>query len=256
MLLAGKKAVVTGGNSGIGRAISIAYAKEGAEIFILARNNEKSEAVVREIVSSGGTACYEQCDLSSPDAVAKAIAKVYGVMGRIDILANVAGISPKKAGGMKITFSELDIEIWRQVISTNLDAVFYVSRLVARIMMEQGYGKIINMSSIVGLTGSEHGPASACYCVSKAAVISLTRSMAYDLAPYGITVNAVAPGRIGSDMSDANNEMYNLRNLKDIPMRRFGKAEEVADMFVFYASDKSSYITGETTLITGGWLIR
>jgi 3-oxoacyl-[acyl-carrier protein] reductase len=119
-------------------------------------------------------------------------------------------------------------------------------------MIEQHYGKIVNMSSIVGLTGSEHGPAAAYYSASKAGIVSLTRSMKYELAEYNITVNAVAPGRIESAMSSTNNEIYNKRNMNDIPMKRFGRADEVADVFVFYASDESSYITGETTLVTGG----
>lgn len=256
MILSGKKAVVTGGNSGIGKAISIAYAKEGAEVFIAARHDEKSKAVVGHIESLGGKAHCVQCDVSCYSAVIHMVANAVEEMGRIDILANVAGISPKGSNGMKLLFQELDVRTWEHVMHINMDSVFYVSSLVAKVMIKQEYGKIINMSSIVGLTGSEHGPASACYCASKAAIISLTRSMAYDLAPYGITANAVAPGRIHSEMSHANNDLYNVRNLKDIPMRRFGETGEVADIFVFYASDKSSYITGETTLVTGGWLIR
>lgn len=111
------------------------------------------------------------------------------------------------------------------------------------------------MSSIVGLTNSEHGPASAAYVTSKTGLVGLTRAMAYDLAPYGITVNAIAAGRISTDMSSSNNEYYNELHMKLIPMHRFGTVEDVAELFLFYASDKSSYITGETTNITGGWYI-
>jgi len=255
-MLEGKKAVVSGGNAGIGKAIALAYAKNGADIVIYGRNKEKNAAAVSEIEGIGVKAYSICCDVSKPDEVASAVGKSAELLGRIDILANIAGISPKKAGGFKIPFYEIEIDTWHEVMEVNLSSVFYVSRLVSRYMIRQKYGKIINMSSIVGLTGSEHGPAAACYSASKAGIISLTRSMAYELAEYNITVNAAAPGRIATAMSSANNEYYNKRNMNDIPAKRFGTPEEVADLFVFYASDRSSYITGETTLIAGGWLIR
>lgn len=256
MLLKDKKAIVTGGNSGIGRAIAVAYAQEGAEVFILARNEEKNADTIRQIESEGGTAHAFCCDVSIPGEVGDGVGRAIEAMGQIDILANVAGISPKAQGGMKLLSTDMDVSTWDEVIRVNLNSVFYVSRLVARHMMARKYGKIVNMSSIAGLTGSEHGPASCAYYASKAGIIGLTRSMAYELAPHGITVNAAAPGRIESAMSAANNESYNRRNMNDIPMHRFGRAGEVADLFVFYASDRSSYIVGETTLIAGGWLIR
>lgn len=256
MTLEGKKAIVSGGNAGIGKAIALAYAKEGADVVIYGRNKERNAAATSEAEAMGVKAYSICCDVSKPCEVASAVIKSAELLGRIDILANVAGMSPKKTGGFKIPFHELEIDMWREVMEVNLSSVFYVSRLVSRYMIEQKYGKIINMSSIVGLTGSEHGPAAACYSASKAGIISLTRSMAYELAEYNITVNAAAPGRIATAMSSANNEFYNQRNMNDIPAKRFGTPEEVADLFVFYASDKSSYITGETTLIAGGWLLR
>lgn len=256
MQLKEKKAIVTGGNSGIGRAVALAFANEGAEVFIFARDESKNAAVCDEIAANGGRAHALSCDVSNPERVERAVREANGQMGRVDILANIAGISPKAPGGMKIPFFELDLATWDDTLRINLSSAFYVSRLVAEGMIKRRYGKIVNMSSIAGLTGSEHGPASAVYSASKAGIVSLTRSMAYELAEFGITVNAVAPGRISSAMSAANNEMYNKRNLNDIPMKRFGRPEEAADLFVFYASDKSSYITGETTLVTGGWLIR
>ncbi len=256
MLLEGKKAIVSGGNSGIGKAIALAYAREGADVVIYGRSEEKNSVTTDEIKTMGRQAYAIQCDVSKPEQVETAVQRAFGLLGRIDILANVAGISPKKPGGYKIPFYEMEISTWQEVIEVNLSSVFYVSRLVSRYMIEQKYGKIVNMSSIVGLTGSEHGPAAACYSASKAGIVSLTRSMAYELAEYNITVNAAAPGRITTAMSSSNNEYYNKRNLNDIPAKRFGTPEEVADLFVFYSSDKSSYITGETTLITGGWLIR
>ena len=174
---------------------------------------------------------------------------------KIDILANIAGISPKDEQGMKIPFYAQSFDQWREVMEVNLNSMFYFSREVVPHMMKQNKGRIINMSSIVGLTGSEHGPASAAYVASKTGVIGLTKAMAYDLAPYNITVNAIAPGRIDTEMSKANNKYYNDLHKKLIPMHRFGTVDEVSEIFLFYASDKSSYITGETTNITGGWFI-
>lgn len=256
MLLEGKRAIVTGGNAGIGKAVALAYAKEGAAVFVCARSGDKNRQVVDEIAASGGQAFSAVCDVSVPEDVERALDAARESMGGIDILANIAGVSPKGPDGMKIPFFELDVDTWDDVIRVNLSSAFYMSRLVARDMIRQRYGKIVNMSSIVGLTGSEHGPAAACYSASKAGIVSLTRSMGYELAEYNITVNAVAPGRTESAMSSANNELYNRRNLNDIPIKRFGRPGEIADLFVFYASDKSSYIIGETTVITGGWLIR
>jgi len=256
MLLQNKRAIVTGGNSGIGKAVARAYAAEGAQVFIFARDEGKNKAAVAEIEAAGGRAYAVQCDVANPADVETAMNSAVNTMGGVDILANIAGISPKAPGGMKLLSLDMDIATWDEVIRINLNSVFYVSRLAARYMKEQNYGKIINMSSIAGLTGSEHGPASCAYYASKSGIIGLTRSMAYELAPHNVTVNAVAPGRIESAMSSANNESYNKRNLADIPAGRFGRAKEVADIFVFYASDKSSYIVGETTLVTGGWLIR
>lgn len=255
-MLKGKKAIITGGNSGIGKSVASAYAQEGSEVFICARNPEKNEEAKREIEAKGGIVHTFVCDVSVPDEVEKMVKNAVEVMGCIDILANIAGVSPKGPNGTKIPFYELDLKTWEDVIRINLNSVFYTSRLISKYMIEQRYGKIINMSSIVGLTGSEHGPAAACYSASKAGIISLTRSMGYELAEFNITVNAVAPGRIETAMSSSNNKAYNERNLNDIPIKRFGRVEEVSDLFVFYASDKSSYIIGETTLVSGGWLIR
>lgn len=140
-------------------------------------------------------------------------------------------------------------------MDVNLNSMFYFSRAIAPGMMERGWGRIINMSSIVGLTSSEHGPAAACYSTSKTGVVGLTRAMAYELAPYGITVNAVAGGRISTEMSAANNQYYNDLHMRLIPMKRFGTVEEVASAFLFYASESASYITGDTCNITGGWYL-
>ncbi len=252
-MLKGKVAIVTGASRGIGKAVSLKFAKAGAKLALCSRH--LNQELMDQISDMGAEAFPCFCDVTNVESVAEAVEKVQYKYGRIDILSNIAGISPKKVDGMKIPFYEQTIQQWQEVMDTNLNGAFYFSRKVVPIMMKQGSGRIINMSSIVGLTNSEHGPASAAYVTSKTGLIGLTRAMAYDLAPYGITVNAIAAGRISTDMSSANHEYYNELHKKLIPMHRFGTAEEVAELFLFYASDKSSYITGETTNITGGWFI-
>jgi 3-oxoacyl-[acyl-carrier protein] reductase len=255
MLLEGKRALITGGSQGIGKAVALAFAKNGADVVICSRNENKLKKTMEELKEVGVKTKYIVCDVSKPVQVAKTIEKATKFLGRIDILANIAGVSPKSGGGFKIPFYEISDEVWNNVMDINLNSMFYFSKAVSKQMIEQKYGRIINMSSITGLTSSEHGPAAACYTTSKTAVVGLTRAMAYELAPYSITVNAVAAGRIATEMSASNNQYYNDLHMKLIPMKRFGTPEEVAELFVFLASDKSSYITGITVNITGGWFL-
>lgn len=252
-MLQGKTAIITGASRGIGKAVALQFADMGANVVLCSRQiNSELEEHIRQ---SGRKVMSFACNVTNFEQVSSIADEVNRTFGRIDILANIAGISPKAADGMKIPFYEQTIEQWREVMEVNLNSVFYFSKAVVPYMMRQHYGRIINMSSIVGLTNSEHGPASAAYVTSKTGMIGLTRAMAYDLAPYGVTVNAVAAGRITTEMSSSNNEYYNVLHRKLIPMHRFGTPEEVAKVFLFYASDMSTYITGETTNITGGWYI-
>lgn len=252
-MLKGKTAIVTGASRGIGRAVAVQFAEMGANIALCSRH--RSAELEQQILRLGVKASYFVCDVADAEQVSQVVNDIGNLFGKIDILANIAGISPKTADGMKIPFYEQTVEQWHEVMNVNLNSVFYFSKAVIPYMMAQNYGRIINMSSIVGLTNSEHGPASSAYVTSKTGIIGLTRAMAYDLAPYGITVNAIAAGRISTEMSAANNEYYNTLHKKLIPMHRFGTVEEVAKLFLFYASDMCSYITGETTNITGGWFI-
>lgn len=252
-MLKGKVAIVTGASRGIGKAVALKFAEAGADLILCSRH--RNQELETQILEKGVDVVSEICDVTDQDLIIHVVDKAVCKYGRIDILANIAGISPKDVNGMKIPFYKQSVEQWQEVMNTNLNSVFYFSKAIVPFMMEQHYGRIINMSSIVGLTNSEHGPASVAYVTSKTGLIGLTRAMAYDLAPYGITVNAIAAGRISTEMSSANNEYYNELHKRLIPMHRFGTVEEVADLFLFYASDKSSYITGETTNITGGWYI-
>jgi len=252
-MLSGKVAIVTGGSRGIGLAITLKFIKAGATVITCSRH--KSPDLENAEKEFGGKLHAAICDVTNQVDIERVVSEVLERCGSVDILANIAGISPKAPGGMKIPFFEQRTDQWRDVIETNLNSVFYFSRAVVHSMMRQNYGRIINMSSIVGLTSSEHGPASSAYVTSKTGVIGLTRAMAYDLAPYGITVNAIAPGRILTPMSAANHPSYDELHTKLIPMHRFGMPEEVAELALFYASEKSAYITGEVTNITGGWYI-
>lgn len=254
-MLEKKRALVTGGTRGIGKAVALAFAKNKADVVICGTNEEKLKASEAELLALGVRAKAFVCDVADPAQAEQTVRAAAEFLGGIDILANIAGISPKAEGGMKLPFYDITVEQWQRVIDVNLNSMFYFSKAAAKGMMEQKYGRILNMSSVVGLTSSEHGPASACYTVSKTGVVGLTRALAYELAPFGVTVNAVAAGRIETEMSAANNQYYNDLHHKLIPMKRFGTVEEVADLFVFLASEKSAYITGDTVNITGGWFL-
>ncbi|RKL64401.1 SDR family NAD(P)-dependent oxidoreductase [Thermoanaerobacteraceae bacterium SP2] len=254
MILEGKVAIVTGAGSGLGKGIALGFAKEGCSVVVCDINGDSVKETKKEIEQFGGKALAITCDVSSPDEAIATVKKTVETYGKIDILANVAGISPKKDGN-KIPFYEITPEEWNKVLAVNLSSCLYFGSAVAPYMMKQKSGRIISMASIAGKIGSEWGPAGAHYRASKAGVISLTQCMAFELAPYGITVNAVAPGRIQTPMAVNTSDEANQAMLKLIPMQRFGTIEEVVNVFIFYASDKSSYITGETTDVNGGWLI-
>lgn len=250
--MSGKTAIITGGSRGIGKAVAAKFAQEGMRTIICSRHVNPEE---RFELYPGGTCTAYACDISNAGQVEEMVEKIRRQFGRIDILVNAAGVSPKDAQGMKIPCYAHTVKMWEQVMQVNLNGAFYVSRAVIADMMESGWGRVIHISSIVGLTSSEHGAACAAYVASKTGLVGLTRAMAYDVAPYGITVNAVAPGRIQTQMSQANHRSYNELHQKLIPMHRFGTPEEVAEVCLFLASEKASYITGETVNLTGGWFL-
>lgn len=255
MSLQEKKALVTGGTRGIGKAVALEFARQGADVVICGTNQEKLEQTKKELLEIGCRAEACVCDVADAAQAKATVERAAEFLGGLDILANIVGISPKKEGGFKIPFWELTIDQWDQVLKVNLSSMFYFSKYAAPYMMKQRYGRIINMSSVVGLTSSEHGPAAACYTASKTGAVGLTRAMAYELAEYNITVNAVAGGRIQTDMSAANNPYYNKLHMKLIPMKRFGTPQEVADAFAYLASEQASYLTGDTINLTGGWFL-
>lgn len=251
--LQGQVAFVTGSSRGIGRAIANKLALEGAKVALCSRNMEGDP--LSDIKAYGHECRAYRCDVSRQEDVRRTIEQIDKDLGCVSILVNAAGISPKAEAGMKQLFYNLQYDTWKEVLDINLDSAFLCSSAVVPDMMAKKYGRIINISSIVGLTSSEHGPANAAYVASKTGLIGLTRAMAYDLAPYGITVNAVAPGRIQTEMSRSNNKCYDELHKKLICMHRFGTTDDVANAVLYYALPSSGYVTGDTMNITGGWFL-
>ncbi|WP_400247163.1 3-oxoacyl-[acyl-carrier-protein] reductase [Niallia sp. JL1B1071] len=244
MKLAGKVAVVTGASRGIGKSIAIELAKQGADIVVnYAGSVDRANEVVKEIEALGRKAISIQCDVSDGDSVNAMMKEALEAFGSIDILVNNAGITRDNLL-MRMKDSE-----WDDVINTNLKGVFLCTKAVTRPMMKQRKGRIINITSIVGVTGN---PGQANYVAAKAGVIGFTKTTAKELAQRNITVNAVAPGFITTDMTDKLTEEVKNSMLTQIPLGQFGRPEDIANAVVFLASEESSYITGQTLHIDGG----
>ncbi len=244
-LLEGQTALVTGASRGIGKAIAICLAKEGAEVIInYASSLENANKVVSEINSFGGKAYPLQADISNENSVNELITTVLDKNKKIDVLVNNAGIT--KDG----LLMRMKTDDWQKVLDLNLSGVFYCTRAVSRQMLKQKKGRIINITSVVGLMGN---PGQANYSAAKAGVIGLTQSAAKEFASRGITVNAVAPGFISTDMTkDLNSEAI----LSAIPLGRFGDPKDVAGAVRFLAADPSAaYITGQTIQVDGGMVM-
>ena len=244
MNLTGKTAVVTGGSRGIGRAICLELARQGANIVLCYAGNEAMAAqTASECRQLGVSALPLRCDVSDAGEVKALMDAALAQFGRIDILVNNAGITKD---GLLMMMKE---ESFDAVIDTNLKGTFLCVKAVSRAMMKQRFGRIINLSSVVGL----HGNAGQVnYAASKAGVIGLTKSAAKELASRGITVNAVAPGFIDTDMTAALPEQARTALLGTIPAGRLGAAEEVAKAVAFLAGDAASYITGQVLAVDGG----
>ncbi len=244
-LLEGQTAIITGASRGIGKAIAISLAKEGAEVIInYASSLENANQVVSEINSFGGKAYALQADISNENSVNKLIKTVLDKNKKIDVLVNNAGIT--KDG----LLMRMKTEDWQKVLDLNLSGVFYCTRAVSRQMLKQKKGRIINITSVVGLMGN---PGQANYSAAKAGVVGLTQSAAKEFASRGITVNAVAPGFISTDMTK---DLDSGAILSAIPLGRFGEPEDVAGAVKFLAADPSAaYITGQTIQVDGGMVM-
>ena len=246
-MLSGKVALVTGGSRGIGRAISLELASQGAKVVVnYAGSQAAAEEVVALIKEQGGDAIAVQGDVASYEDAEKMVQSTLDAFGRVDILVNNAGITRDNL------LSRMKEEEWDSVLNTSLKGVFHCTKAVARTMMKQRAGRIINITSVVGVIGN---PGQANYVSAKAGVIGLTKSNAKELSSRGITVNAVAPGYIETDMTDKLGEEVKGKLFEAIPLQRLGRPEDIANAVSFLASDKAAYITGQVLNIDGGMVM-
>lgn len=241
-----KVAVVTGASRGIGRATALALATEGASVVVnYARSSTAADEVVAEITGNGGSAIALQADVSDAEQVDGLIKATMEKWGRVDVLVNNAGIT------RDTLLLRMKPEDWQAVIDLNLSGVFLCTRAVSKVMLKQRSGRIINIASVAGLMGN---PGQANYSAAKAGVIGFTKTVAKEMAARGITVNAVAPGFIKTDMTDDLSNTEEI--LKYIPLGRYGEATEVAGLIRFLASDSAAaYITGQVLTIDGGMVM-
>lgn len=247
MLLDGKTALVTGASRGIGRAVALCLAAEGARVAInYAGNVKAAEEVKASVEAAGGTAILCQADIADSAAVEAMIADVVKEFGTIDILVNNAGIT------RDTLLMRMKDEDFAKVLDTNLKGVFYCTKAVSKLMMKKRSGRIVNMASVVGLVGNA---GQTNYAAAKAGVIGFSKSAAKELASRGITVNVVAPGFIGTDMTAGLPESVKEKMLTDIPLGRMGEPEDVANAVLFLASDQASYITGQVVNVDGGMVM-
>lgn len=245
--LTGKVALVTGANSGIGQAIAVALGEAGADIALAGRS-EPVETLAA-IAATGRRAISIAADLSSIAPVQRVVDAVLGQLGRIDILVNNAGIIRRAD---LLDFSEED---WDSVVDTNLKSLFFLSQAVARPMVAQASGKIINIASLLSFQGGIRVPS---YAAAKSGVAGVTKAMANELAPKGVQVNAIAPGYISTNNTAAlqSDETRNRQILERIPTGRWGKPRDIAGAAIFLASSASDYVTGQILAVDGGWLAR
>lgn len=244
--LENKVALVTGASRGLGKAIALALAGEGAQMALVARDVRQLEAAAAECRAKGGKAVVFPADLSREEEIGRLAEQVQAVYGRVDILVNNAGINIRKP------LVEFTLDEWRQVIDTNLTSVFLMCRAFIPLMKGRGWGRILNLTSMMSHVAL---PGRTAYCASKAGLLGLTRALALELAADGITVVGISPGPIATEMNApllSNPEA--MRQFTDnIPLGRWGKPEEVAQLALYLCSDAAGFITGADILLDGGW---
>lgn len=238
--------VVTGSTRGIGKAVAESFAEAGATVIITGRSEETVARTVKELTEKGWEADGFACDVSDMDDVEKTVNKILDKYKGVDILVNNAGIT---RDNLLLRMSETD---WNDVININLKGVFHFTKAVSKTMLKARKGKIINIASIIGITGNA---GQSNYAASKAGIIGFTKSVARELASRGITANAVAPGYIQTDMTGELSEKAREDILKSIPLGRLGQASDVAGTCLFLASKEADYITGQTIVVDGGMAI-
>ncbi len=249
-LLENKSAVVTGGTSGIGKAIAISFARQGANVTILGTNKERGEAVLQELKAvernAGQSFHFFQVDIADFESVQKCFDQIFSNHPSIDILVNNAGITKDNL------LMKMKEEDWDRVIDVNLKSVYNTCKMVIRPMMKARSGKIINISSVIGLTGNA---GQVNYAASKSGMIGFTKSLAKELASRGVCVNCIAPGYIETPMTSQLPDSVQEEILSSIPLKRMGSPEDIANGAVFLASELSDYVTGQVLTIDGGMVI-
>ena len=247
MLLTGKTAIVTGGSRGIGRAVSLLLAREGANVAIVyAGNTAAAEETKQQAEALGAAAAVFQCDVADEQAVADMVKAVKTQFGSVDILVNNAGIT---RDGLLMRMKEAD---WQAVLDTNLTGVYHCTKAVSKLMMKQRHGAVINLSSVVGETGNA---GQANYAAAKAGIIGFTKAVAKELASRNIRVNAVAPGYVETDMTAGLPDSAKEDMLRSIPLGRPATADDVAQAVLFLASDQACYITGQVLNVGGAMVM-
>ena len=245
--MANRIAFITGASRGIGRACAIALSAGGAKVVLAARQLDKLEEVAAEIRAAGGETFVVPIDLASQDSIKEAFSKASKEFGRIDILINNAGLT---RDGLAMRMKRDD---WDAVIQTNLSGSFFCIQQVMPAMVRERWGRIVNITSVVGESGNA---GQANYAASKAGLIGLTKSLARELASRNITVNAVAPGFVETDMTASLSEELKLKITESVPLKRIGKPEDIAAAVKFLTSDEASYITGHVLDVNGGMFMR
>ena len=244
--LANQVAVITGAGRGIGRGIALKFAAEGADIVCVSRTAENSEKIAGEVRAAGRRAWAHAVDVADATAVSAASEKILAETGGVDILVNNAGVT---RDGLLMRMSEAD---WDTVLDTNLKGAFLFTKAFTRAFLKQRSGRIINVTSVIGLIGN----AGQCnYAASKAALLGFTKSVARELASRGITANALAPGFIETDMTSGFTSEQRNEMLKQIPLSRFGQPEDIAEAALFLAGPGARYITGQVLTVDGGMVM-
>ncbi len=251
-VLKDKVSIVTGAGRGLGKVMALALAGAGSDTVLTARTIEEIERTAKEITDMGRKALAIKMDITRSNDISRMVEKAVSEFGKIDILVNNAG---QNAAYVHHSFEDIPEDEWIEMIQTNVTGTFLVTKIVGRSMLEKGGGKIINISSSFGVKAI---PTRICYSVSKAAVIQMTRAVAVEWGDRGITVNCIAPGSI--DMSpDSTNEAYlamNRERVKRVPLGRLGRPEELEPLIIYFASEASDYINGETIFLDGGLAAR
>lgn len=246
--LEGKTAIVTGASRGIGKAIAIGFAQVGADVVLVSRRSTALKEVARDIEEVGRKALPVPADIGNPEEIQRVVDSTLNFFPRIDILVNNAGISPilKKA-------EEVELKEWEEILRINLTGTFLFCQAAGKVMIQQGGGKTINMVSVGGVVGF---PRQIAYCATKGGILQITRVLAIEWARYNIAVNAIGPAYLETELTKGMRESKVISEdlLQKTPMRRFGKPEEIVGAAIYLALNASSYVTGQTLFVDGGWL--